>query len=61
MYRDVAEPADAEFHFETGRELADRVGFDPDTLTYVPDRPELSDVPDRPELSDVHSVLAEDW
>ncbi|TYL36394.1 methyltransferase type 11 [Natronococcus pandeyae] len=37
MYQDVAESADAEFHFETGRELAERLGYDPDTLTYVPD------------------------
>ncbi|MDG5818202.1 hypothetical protein [Natronococcus sp. A-GB7] len=52
MYRDIAESAAAEFHFETGRELADRLGYDPDTLTYVPDGVELSDV---------HSILAEDW
>nr|WP_218780654.1 methyltransferase domain-containing protein [Halobaculum halophilum] len=37
MYRDVAESADAEFHFETGRDLADRLGYDPDDLEYVPD------------------------
>lgn len=37
MYRDVAEFADAEFHFETGRDLADRLGYDPDDLEYVPD------------------------
>jgi len=37
MYRDVAETADGEFHFETGRDLAERLGYDPDTLTYVPD------------------------
>ncbi|USZ67202.1 methyltransferase domain-containing protein [Halorussus salilacus] len=37
MYRDVAESADAEFHFETGRDLADRLGYDPDDLDYVPD------------------------
>ena len=52
IYRDVAESADAEFHFETGRELADRLGYDLDTLTYVPDEAELSDV---------HSTLTEDW
>ena len=52
MYRDVAESADADYHFETGRELADRLGYDPATLTYVPDGAELSDV---------HSILAEDW
>ncbi|MEF8820211.1 MAG: methyltransferase domain-containing protein [Haloferacaceae archaeon] len=37
MYRDVAESADAEFHFETGRDLAERLGYDPGTLRYVPD------------------------
>lgn len=37
MYRDVAESADAEFHFETGRDLADRLGYDPGDLKYVPD------------------------
>ncbi|WP_207592867.1 methyltransferase domain-containing protein [Halomontanus rarus] len=37
MYRDVAESADAEFHFETGRDLAERLGYDSNTLTYVPD------------------------
>ncbi|UTF54856.1 methyltransferase domain-containing protein [Natronosalvus rutilus] len=37
MYRDVAESADAEFHFEMGRDLADRLGYDSDELEYVPD------------------------
>ncbi len=37
MYRDVAESASAEFHFETGRDLAERLGYDPNTLRYVPD------------------------
>jgi len=37
MYRDVAESADAEFHFETGRQLADRLGYDTADLRYVPD------------------------
>jgi len=37
MYQDVAESADAAFHFETGRDLAERLGYDPDVLTYVPD------------------------
>lgn len=37
MYRAVAESADADFHFETGRELAERLGYDPDDLAYVPD------------------------
>lgn len=37
MYRDVAEFADGEFHFEMGRDLAERLGYDPDDLYYVPD------------------------
>ncbi|MGM0718693.1 MAG: methyltransferase domain-containing protein [Halobacteriota archaeon] len=37
MYADVAQSADAEFHFETGQELAERLGYDPETLSYVPD------------------------
>ena len=37
MYSEVAESADAEFHFETGHELADRLGYDTDDLRYVPD------------------------
>jgi SAM-dependent methyltransferase len=37
MYQDVAGSADAEFHFETGRDLAVRLGYDPDDLDYVPD------------------------
>lgn len=37
MYSDVATAGDAEFHFETGRELADRLGYDPVDLEYVPD------------------------
>ncbi|MFD1564599.1 methyltransferase domain-containing protein [Haloarchaeobius amylolyticus] len=37
MYQDVAESADAEFHFETGRDLAVRLGYDPDDLDHVPD------------------------
>jgi len=37
MYRDVAESVDAAFHFETGRDLVDRLGYDPDDLEYVPD------------------------
>ena len=37
MYRDVAVATDAEFHFETGRDLAERLGYDSDTLTPVPD------------------------
>jgi ubiquinone/menaquinone biosynthesis C-methylase UbiE len=37
MYQDVAESAEAEFHFETGRDLAVRLGYDPDDLDNVPD------------------------
>ena len=37
MYRDIAESASADFHFETGRDLAERLGYDPDDLEYVPD------------------------
>lgn len=37
MYRDVAESSDAEFHFETGRDLAEHLGYDPENLEYVPD------------------------
>ena len=37
MYGAVAESADADFHFETGRTLAERLGYDPETLSYVPD------------------------
>ncbi|OYR41331.1 methyltransferase type 11 [Halorubrum sp. Ib24] len=37
IYQDVAKSADAEFHFETGRDLAVRLVYDPDDLDYVPD------------------------
>jgi ubiquinone/menaquinone biosynthesis C-methylase UbiE len=37
VYQDVAESADAEFHFETGRDIAIRLGYDPDDLDSVPD------------------------
>ena len=37
MYQDVAESIDTDFHFETGRGLANRLGYDPDHLEYVPD------------------------
>ncbi|WP_254767196.1 methyltransferase domain-containing protein [Salinilacihabitans rarus] len=37
IYRDVATSADADFHFETGRELAERLGYDPADLDAVPD------------------------
>lgn len=37
MYDEVAESADGEFHFEMGRDLAERLGYDPWDLEYVPD------------------------
>ncbi len=37
MYSDVAESADGEFHFEMGRELADRLGYTQSDLEYVPE------------------------
>ncbi len=37
MYDAVAESADGEFHFEMGRPLAERLGYDPGDLEYVPD------------------------
>lgn len=37
MYRDVAESPDGAFHFEMGRDLAERLGYDPDDLASVPD------------------------
>jgi SAM-dependent methyltransferase len=37
MYDDVAESADGEFHFEMGRDLAERLGYDPGDLAAVPD------------------------
>ncbi|WP_226008230.1 hypothetical protein [Natrinema salinisoli] len=37
MYRDVTESADTELHFETGRDLAVRLGYGTDELEYVPD------------------------
>ncbi len=37
MYSDVAESADAEFHFEMGRELATRLGYTQSDLEYVPE------------------------
>jgi ubiquinone/menaquinone biosynthesis C-methylase UbiE len=37
MYRDVAENPDGEFHFEMGRALAERLGYDPVVLAAVPD------------------------
>jgi 2-polyprenyl-3-methyl-5-hydroxy-6-metoxy-1,4-benzoquinol methylase len=37
VYGDVAESAGADVHFETGRDLAIRLGYDPDDLGCVPD------------------------
>jgi ubiquinone/menaquinone biosynthesis C-methylase UbiE len=36
MYRAVAENPDGEFHFEMGRTLAERLGYDPAALDAVP-------------------------
>ena len=37
MYRAVAETPDATFHFETGRALAERLGYAPTDLDEIPD------------------------
>ena len=36
MYGEVAEGPDTELHFETGRDLAERLGYAPERLDYVP-------------------------
>ncbi|GAA5126358.1 methyltransferase domain-containing protein [Haloechinothrix salitolerans] len=36
MYRDVAEHPDGSYHFETGRPLAERLGYDPTLLDQIP-------------------------
>ena len=36
MYRDVAETPQADFHFEMGRALAERLGYDPNALDRIP-------------------------
>ena len=36
MYTDVARSGDGDFHFETGRDLAERIGYTDDDLAYVP-------------------------
>ena len=36
MYQEVALEPDAEFHFETGRALAERLGYPPDDLDRIP-------------------------
>ena len=37
MYREVAEEPFNEFHFETGRPLAERLGYPADQLDVIPD------------------------
>jgi SAM-dependent methyltransferase len=37
-YRAVAEVPDATYHFHTGRQLADRLGYDPAVVDQLPDR-----------------------
>ena len=36
MYEDVALEPQREFHFETGRELAERLGYPPEDLDRIP-------------------------
>jgi arsenite methyltransferase len=36
MYEEVALEPEREFHFETGRPLAERLGYDPDDLDRIP-------------------------
>lgn len=36
MYREVAETPEADFHFEMGRALAERLGYAPDALDRIP-------------------------
>ena len=36
MYREVAEHPEREFHFETGRELAERLGYPSSELDEIP-------------------------
>lgn len=36
MYREVAETPEADFHFEMGRALAERLGYDPTPLDLIP-------------------------
>jgi len=38
MYRDIAEESDAEFHFETGWELAERLGYDLKSVSLVAEK-----------------------
>jgi arsenite methyltransferase len=37
MYRQVAEQPEAEYHFEMGRPLAERLGYPPEVLDRIPD------------------------
>lgn len=37
IYRDVAKFSDGEFHFEMGRGLAERLGYDTEELAYAPE------------------------
>lgn len=37
IYRKVAESAEGDFHFETGRNLAEKLGYNSDDLNNVPD------------------------
>ena len=37
IYRDVAESDSKEFHFETGRSLAEKLGYNPEDLNKIPD------------------------
>ena len=36
MYRDVAENPSGEFHFEMGRAMAERLGYEPEDLDRIP-------------------------
>ncbi|MDI5934542.1 methyltransferase domain-containing protein [Halomonas kalidii] len=36
MYREVAETPEGDFHFEMGRALAERLGYDPNALDRIP-------------------------
>jgi arsenite methyltransferase len=36
MYRDVAENPEGEYHFEMGRALAERLGYEPSDLDRIP-------------------------
>ena len=38
MYRQVADEAAADLHFELGRDVAERLGYDPNLLDRIPER-----------------------